>query len=308
VTGPTYAKRDWSNDTRDSELGEISAFAFPSNNRLRLVVLIALLDESGTHEGSPIMTLAGFVSTADLWSEFRVKWGNALAAYGLTSFHMSEFTAHVGPFRDEEHWTHERRLALIDRLTTIILETTMFGVSHSLLPPDAYQRVIAPRLLAPSLDASRNMPTLDAYKQPYVWCLHHCLQMISLAKAHLATLPALARHNLGAEKVLCVLDRGAKMAQYVVPAFDHWTREEWGIDLLGPLFESVNNPSFSGLQAADILAFETFRNLRGQRLTPPPPQRKLLTRLIDGGGRLVGGWNDEAALVAFIESIAAAKK
>lgn len=49
------------------------------------------LDESGTHDESEAVEVAGFVSNATEWEAFSEKWQQVLTKSGLEYFRMSEF-------------------------------------------------------------------------------------------------------------------------------------------------------------------------------------------------------------------------
>jgi len=67
----------------------------------------AYVDDSGSHEDSPIFVLAGYLSTVRKWRTFTRRWQDALRRMGLQSFHMSQAEARRGkPYED---WTADQR-------------------------------------------------------------------------------------------------------------------------------------------------------------------------------------------------------
>jgi hypothetical protein len=60
--------------------------------------LIAYFDESGSHSESPILVVAGLISTAKQWRLLSREWNNTLAKYGLDSFHMVDCVHKKPPF------------------------------------------------------------------------------------------------------------------------------------------------------------------------------------------------------------------
>lgn len=106
------------------------AMAFPSQlpqEGQYLLVLDGYFDESGTHDGSETITIAGFLAHADQWLSFEGKWREALKKYGLEFFHMSEF-AHKAPGYD---WPEDVRQERLGNLISIINESraSSFGVA-----------------------------------------------------------------------------------------------------------------------------------------------------------------------------------
>ncbi|TAL03684.1 MAG: DUF3800 domain-containing protein [Rhodospirillaceae bacterium] len=66
-----------------------------------VVVLKAYFDESGTHGGSLITAIGGWIGTEQTWSELEQKWLAILTEYadkGVRYFHMAEALAQEGQF------------------------------------------------------------------------------------------------------------------------------------------------------------------------------------------------------------------
>ena len=61
--------------------------------------LIAKLDESSTHDESPMMTMAGYMGRIGQWTRFDRKWGKALRKAGLDYYHTHEMASH--PFAEK---------------------------------------------------------------------------------------------------------------------------------------------------------------------------------------------------------------
>lgn len=50
-------------------------------------------DESDTHDGSPVYTVAGYIATVEQWTHFEREWIDLLKELGLwprTAFHMAD--------------------------------------------------------------------------------------------------------------------------------------------------------------------------------------------------------------------------
>ena len=75
--------------------------------------LIAYFDESGTDGRSPIVAVAGYISTVELWAEFQRKWNFFKKAYNFDILHITDLLALRKDFAPENGWTKGRaRLAL----------------------------------------------------------------------------------------------------------------------------------------------------------------------------------------------------
>ncbi len=59
----------------------------------------AYLDESGTHDGSPITIMAGVLGRADQWKKFQAKFDAVKARHGFEIFHTKKFKSRTGDFK-----------------------------------------------------------------------------------------------------------------------------------------------------------------------------------------------------------------
>jgi len=71
-----------------------------------MAFLAGYFDESGTHDDSSIVVVAGVVSSTQQWLKFDRKWRNALDAENLSTFHMTDFENRQGQFKD---WPLEKK-------------------------------------------------------------------------------------------------------------------------------------------------------------------------------------------------------
>jgi len=55
-----------------------------------IVMLEAYLDESGTHKGSPIVVVAGWLGDRKVWKSFIKEWNSHLRAAGISHFHAKD--------------------------------------------------------------------------------------------------------------------------------------------------------------------------------------------------------------------------
>jgi len=125
----------------------------------------AFFDESGTHDGSPIIAMGGVVSNYDAWVEFEIEWKRILKARGIDgAFRFSEFMARKGRFHND--WSNDERNALMERLCTTLSECIVVGLGVAVFRSE-YDSIIP-------FDLQGEL------KHPYYWGLYTCLyQLIS---------------------------------------------------------------------------------------------------------------------------------
>jgi hypothetical protein len=115
------------------------------DRRDRLLMILepynGYMDESGTHDGSEIVALAGYVSTYERWARFELEWNKVLAHRRVGVFHMTDFEARQKEFHVNNYWTPNIREQLINRLTTVAKENTSFGIGAAVRRKD-YERII----------------------------------------------------------------------------------------------------------------------------------------------------------------------
>jgi hypothetical protein len=80
---------------------------WPDANARAMALLKAFFDETGTHQGSPITGIGGFVGPCETWQQLEPQWAGVLAEFadkGVRWFHMSEAIVQKGQFAALEKW------------------------------------------------------------------------------------------------------------------------------------------------------------------------------------------------------------
>lgn len=99
-------------------------------------VLFAYMDPSGTHIGSPVVSISGFVAEENTWIAFDQEWKDILAKPSwpstLSRFHMFDCAHCEGEFFDGR-WRFAERLALYGELTELIRCSKLRPVSSSVV-------------------------------------------------------------------------------------------------------------------------------------------------------------------------------
>ncbi len=93
------------------------------------VVLTAYLDESGTHDGSPVTVMGGMLANALQWTRFEQAFGLIKKRHGFKIFHTKKFKRREGDFRG---WSNEQCSALMAELAQITSHAFTEGVTMTL--------------------------------------------------------------------------------------------------------------------------------------------------------------------------------
>lgn len=82
-----------------------------------IVVLRVFLDESGTHKGANVISVAAYVATPREWKKFTREWQRVLKPTGVRAYHASDSQNLHGEF---EGWEESERDSLAKNLIPII--------------------------------------------------------------------------------------------------------------------------------------------------------------------------------------------
>jgi hypothetical protein len=99
------------------------------------VILTGYLDESGTHDGSPVTVMGGMLANARQWEAFEQNFRKAKAKHGFRIFHTKKFKKRDGDFKG---WTNDQCLALMADLAPMTATAFTEGVTVALYN-DAYE-------------------------------------------------------------------------------------------------------------------------------------------------------------------------
>jgi hypothetical protein len=204
------------------------------------MILSAYFDESGTHAGSRVLCVAGYLSTPERWVAFERDWKSALKDCGIPFFHMVDFANHAPPYYSG--WSHSQRRVNYSRLVDIIKKRTLGSVGVC-VPIDLYDKYVAPEV--------KGMPN----GKPY--CLAAATCFLDVA--------TLVKQRAPAALVAYVLESGALGAGEILRQFQENINDPITKDYLRLLSLSFGDKrELVPLQAADILAYELYKHLPRQ--------------------------------------------
>jgi hypothetical protein len=243
-------------------------------------MLHAYLDGSGSHAGSPVFSISGFIASAQQWEEFDQAWNAVLDNPSwpsrLTEFHMVECAHGENEFQ-KNRWTFANRLALYGELTDVIAIHHVYPVSASVIT-DCFKRLPPDDLALLQREDTRLGTPLDLVAQLVV-------QQILFSVADTA----------GGETVGIMFDEESKAVkeqfqtlctEYMI-SFQH-----------GAVFEAFgfgDTRQFTPLQAADLLAYGTIHLV--QEKHSDLPYRKPDFPVVPAFMRMLNGTAERLAAV-----------
>ncbi len=201
-----------------------------------VLVLDAYFDESGVHSGSRCVSVAGYVSTPDRWKQFDIEWRIAISEWGLEFFHMTDFC--VSDAKPYSSWSQEEKMERWLRLVRIINRHAMFSVAWS-VATNYYDMVLS-------------QEAKDDLGGPYGLCARIC--QIEAAK--------MVKFQCGEPYpwIAYTYAAGAEGAGQVADSFKSLQKRQEDRDYFRAHSLSFRlMKDFTHLQAADILAYEIYR-------------------------------------------------
>lgn len=121
-----------------SPIGRLALSLYPAEPCKRLFsVFTAYYDESGTHKGSPITVLAGFIGDAEGWADFEREWRKILVKHDLRFVRAKQLFHRQGPYRS---WPDKQFDHLRADLLYVLQEHKDFQVSKIILRDEDYYR------------------------------------------------------------------------------------------------------------------------------------------------------------------------
>lgn len=90
----------------------------------------AYFDESGHSASTPVVAIAGAMSTPKGWSALREKWTSTLAKYKINVFHMTDFESRQGEFLG---WSEDRKRAMLGELFGAIEDAPLMLVGAAVV-------------------------------------------------------------------------------------------------------------------------------------------------------------------------------
>lgn len=109
-----------------------AAFGDAKGKRIAGILMRGFYDESGTHDGSPVTTIAGWIFATDHARPCWQAWSAELAEKNMPAFHANQFDH----FARANKWTKNEYNEFVGRLAAILKKYAWFGLSASVITAD----------------------------------------------------------------------------------------------------------------------------------------------------------------------------
>ncbi len=211
-----------------------------------MAYLEVYLDESGAHKESPVVVVAGLVASKEQWVEFNREWKQLMGSEGVSALHMADLESPYGKFKD---WKQDRKEILLIRLVDlIILHTEPYLAYGCVIKKNEFETIKGqyPEIRISAYQLAGELFAASVHK----WA---------------SNFPEIEGYSL-------CFDRGQKLLNQTLPIADE--QKIYGTIKKG------DKSSMPPLQAADFLAYETYKYVLNLMAGQPRPIRKSFERLL----------------------------
>lgn len=198
-----------------------------------LAVLKMYLDESGTHDNSPVVAVAGYFARPTVWREWIKDWNRTKKPVKV--YHSVDCNAREGEFKG---WTRERRNEFVISLLPLIPKHELRGIAAAINLDDFREAAKS------SAIAKAWLPT------PYV----PCFQWVMMAMITQV-------EEAGRRERVAFIHEANDYTDQATKAFE-WVQENFNERQTAMSLTFGGKSDYVPLQAADILAYEVNHRIR----------------------------------------------
>ncbi len=219
----------------------------------------AYFDESGIHVGSSLVVVSGYVATEGQWVAFDKKWRRVLNKYSVNVFHATDLENFRGEYTG---WDRKQRIVFQKELIALINSYTRLIMSQGIRKDDF-------NAVYPSVQNEYE----GLQSSPYQLCCDLCWLNVS----------AWAKTVRDRRPVSVYFAEGNKFKTDSVRAYLSGCnikrmREQFNVVKI----EGVDMESSTPAQAADFIAYETWKRWQNKERYPEIGPRKSLEALLSG--------------------------
>ena len=194
-------------------------------------------DDSGTDKHSRVASVAGYLGKVSQWEKFQKEWRKALREFGVRQMHRAELESFKGEFKQ---WNGTLRTKFLQRVQPIIREHMTVPIGSAVIKDDFHN--VIPRHIQ------------EQFGGVYGWCAHDCLVAVS--------------HWYGnrgyRNRIQWVFEAGTIGHGQVDAMFRELNGNQKTRDKFYIKGWSFQDKSVVPLQAADVLAYEVFKQVTNQ--------------------------------------------
>lgn len=204
-----------------------------------VVVLFEMyMDETGTHEQAPVTGAAAYLARSDQWENFTLHWTTALQKFGIEVFHATDYENSKGEFLG---WKPPKKLALAKCLFPLLPSNTWIGIGNAIVNQDWESALVGHKELKAQLGS------------PYLGCFQRIIDRLLMNfKSH------------SPEDQIAVLVECNDFTEGINKIWVDWLKRQDTQNRLVSL-SFGGKKDFVPLQAADALAYESYKALDNQR-------------------------------------------
>jgi hypothetical protein len=134
-----------------------------------LLAFLTYFDASGDDidPRAKVVSVGGFIAPEQVWSVYETRWAELLKEFGLTSFHMKEYTwcsGEFSPWKGDE----DKRKAFMVALTKIIRELNMVAIGAS-IPLSVYRLANRSHCVEEVVGTPYTVAAMMALANAYEW-------------------------------------------------------------------------------------------------------------------------------------------
>jgi hypothetical protein len=248
-------------ERKTSPIRELASILFSREANMtntQMIFLRAYFDEtgSGSDFDCKFCGMTGCLSIPTMWDEFDPKWKAILDSEGLEYFHMTDFAASEGQFKEGWKDNEPRRRSLLSRLWDVLEEAMPFFIGV-VIPMEHYRD---------KMHELHQALIRDAYYVAYKHCLDHIAGLLSWD------------HASDVAEVATVFDNKKGFKGLANDIHDIVVEKNGlGSVMSPPAFRDMRK--YRPLQAADMVAYELFKEYDRRLHSPARPPRWGFKRL-----------------------------
>lgn len=245
-----------------------------TQRRYRPVVAVAAYFDDSQDGGTT--AIAGYIGPVPMWdNHFSPAWWNVIRAapHPIREFKAADCRHMTGEFREGLGWTRGQCDALTKDVVSVIVNprSDVLGIGAAATFTDEELQSNEFRSKLPDVDFEELKRRVLNFSR--TWCAtmvaHHALR--------------LAENHLGEDRIQIVYDEASDSQSKMQTMFGvlrNLVRPEYSERIRPPHF--LPSHELAPLQAADLLAYETYKEVKNRSESPPRAPSRALARLAEG--------------------------